>query len=131
MGIHKFDDNGKLVGEYRFVGLLTSQAYQLTVQQIPLLREKANKIMKMAELPRDGHAHHKLMHVINTLPRDDLFQAGVEELYPIVSGISQLQDKRVCACSAASIIISALSHAWSTSHVISSTLSSVSKYKTF
>ena len=94
LGIHKFDDNGKLVGEYRFIGLLTSQAYQLTVQQIPLLREKANKIMKMAELPRDGHAHHKLMHVINTLPRDDLFQASVEELYPIVSGISQLQDKK-------------------------------------
>ncbi|MFP3366558.1 NAD-glutamate dehydrogenase, partial [Pseudoalteromonas sp. SIMBA_148] len=45
LGIHKFDDNGKLVGEYRFIGLLTSQAYQLTVQQIPLLREKANKIM--------------------------------------------------------------------------------------
>ncbi|HCI77074.1 MULTISPECIES: NAD-glutamate dehydrogenase [unclassified Psychrobacter] len=94
LGIHKFDDNGKLVGEYRFIGLLTSQAYQLTVQQIPLLREKANKIMAMAELPRDGHAHHKMMHVINTLPRDDLFQASVEELYPIVSGISQLQDKK-------------------------------------
>lgn len=94
LGIHKFDDNGKLVGEYRFIGLLTSQAYQLTVQQIPLLREKANKIMMMAQLPRDGHAYHKLMHVINTLPRDDLFQAGVEELYPIVSGISQLQDKK-------------------------------------
>ena len=94
LGIHKFDDNGKLVGEYRFIGLLTSQAYQLTVQQIPLLREKANQIMAMAELPRDGHAHHKMMHVINTLPRDDLFQASVDELYPIVSGISQLQDKK-------------------------------------
>ncbi|MDE0490070.1 NAD-glutamate dehydrogenase [Psychrobacter sp. A3] len=94
LGIHKFDDSGKLVGEYRFIGLLTSQAYQLTVQQIPLLREKANKIMAMADLPRDGHAHHKMMHVINTLPRDDLFQASVEELYPIVSGISQLQDKK-------------------------------------
>ncbi|MDN3441374.1 NAD-glutamate dehydrogenase [Psychrobacter sp. APC 3279] len=94
LGIHKFDDNGNLIGEYRFIGLLTSQAYQLTVQQIPLLREKANKIMAMADLPRDGHAHHKMMHVINTLPRDDLFQASVEELYPIVSGITQLQDKK-------------------------------------
>jgi len=94
LGIHKFDDNGKLVGEYRFIGLLTSQAYQLSVQQVPLLREKANKIMAMAELPRDGHAYHKMMYVINTLPRDDLFQASVEELYPIVSGISQLQDKK-------------------------------------
>ncbi|WP_350558243.1 NAD-glutamate dehydrogenase domain-containing protein [Psychrobacter sp. CAL346-MNA-CIBAN-0220] len=94
LGIHKFDDKGKLVGEYRFIGLLTSQAYQLSVQQIPLLREKANKIMTMADLPRNGHAYHKMMHVINTLPRDDLFQASVEELYPIVSGITQLQDKK-------------------------------------
>jgi len=94
LGIHKFDDNGRLVGEYRFIGLLTSQAYQLTVQQIPLLREKANKIMAMADLPRAGHAYYKMMHVINTLPRDDLFQASVEELYPIVSGISELQDKK-------------------------------------
>ena len=94
LGIHKFDDNGKLVGEYRFIGLLTSQAYQLSVKQIPLLREKANKIMAMSELPQGGHAYHKMMHVINTLPRDDLFQASVEELYPIVSGISQLQDKK-------------------------------------
>ncbi len=94
LGIHKFDDNGNLIGEHRFIGLLTSQAYQLTVQQIPLLREKANKIMAMAELPKDGHAYHKMMHVINTLPRDDLFQASVEELYPIVSGITQLQDKK-------------------------------------
>ena len=94
LGIHKFDANGTLIGEYRFIGLFTAQAYQLSVQQIPLLREKANKIMAMADLPRDGHAYHKMMHVINSLPRDDLFQASVEELYPIVSGISQLQDKK-------------------------------------
>ncbi len=94
LGIHKFDANGKLIGEYRFIGLFTAQAYQLSVQHIPLLREKANKIMAMADLPRHGHAYHKMMHVINSLPRDDLFQASVEELYPIVSGISQLQDKK-------------------------------------
>lgn len=94
LGIHKFDDDGNLIGEYRFIGLLTSQAYQLTVNNIPLLREKANKIMAMTVLPRDGHAYHKMTHVINTLPRDDLFQASVEELYPMVTGISQLQDKK-------------------------------------
>ncbi|HAR76235.1 MAG TPA: NAD-glutamate dehydrogenase, partial [Psychrobacter sp.] len=94
LGIHKFDDNGKLIGEHRFIGLFTAQAYQFSVQQIPLLREKSNKIMAMAKLPRDGHAYHKMMHIINTLPRDDLFQASVEDLYPTVLGISQLQDKK-------------------------------------
>ena len=94
LGIHKFDEAGELIGEYRFVGLLTSQAYQLTVQQIPLLREKANKIMAMANLPRNGHNYQKMMTIINALPRDDLFQASIQELYPIVSGIAQLQDKK-------------------------------------
>ena len=94
LGIHKFDQNGNMIGEYRFVGLLTSQAYELNVQQIPLLREKAKKIMAMAALPTGGHDAQKLMHVINTLPRDDLFQASIEELYPITLGIAQLQDRR-------------------------------------
>ncbi|MDO5769680.1 MAG: NAD-glutamate dehydrogenase [Psychrobacter sp.] len=94
LGIHKFDESGQLIGEYRFIGLLTSQAYQLSVDQVPLLREKAKKIMAMADLPRGGYAYYKLMHIINTLPRDDLFQASTEELYPIVLGIAQLQDKK-------------------------------------
>lgn len=94
LGIHKFDDAGNMIGEYRFVGLLTSQAYELSVQQIPLLREKAKKIMAMADFPQGGHDAHKLMHVINTLPRDDLFQASIQELYPIALGIAQLQDRR-------------------------------------
>ena len=93
LGIHKFDSAGKLIGEYRFIGLLTAQAYQLSVSNIPLLREKANKIMAMAALPYNGHDYHQMTHVINTLPRDDLFQASVEELYPTVTGIAQLQDK--------------------------------------
>ncbi|WP_201584433.1 NAD-glutamate dehydrogenase [Psychrobacter jeotgali] len=94
LGIHKFDDKGKLVGEYRFIGLFTSQAYQLSVQDIPLLREKSNQIMAMVDLPRDGHAYQKMKNIINSLPRDDLFQANVKELYPIVAGIAQLQNKK-------------------------------------
>lgn len=93
LGIHKFDDKSNVVGEYRFIGLLTSQAYQLSVQQIPLLREKATTLLDMAQLPKHGHAHQKMMHIINTLPRDDLFQGDTDELYPIVTGILQLQDK--------------------------------------
>ncbi|WP_438012656.1 NAD-glutamate dehydrogenase [Psychrobacter raelei] len=94
LGIHKYDAQGRLIGEYRFIGLLTSQAYQLSVQQIPLLREKANKIMEQADFPKNGYNYHKYMHIINSLPRDDLFQANIDELYPIVSGIAQLKDKK-------------------------------------
>ncbi|MBS9779757.1 MAG: NAD-glutamate dehydrogenase [Moraxellaceae bacterium] len=94
LGIHKLNEHGEVIGEYRFVGLLTAQAYQLSVQQIPLLREKSDKLLAMSKLPVKGHAYKKLANIINELPRDDLFQAPVEEIYPIVSGIAQLQDKK-------------------------------------
>ncbi|MFL1732262.1 NAD-glutamate dehydrogenase [Moraxella oculi] len=93
LGIHKYDAAGQLVGEYRFVGLLTSQAYQTRVNDIPLLRQKSDEILDMSGLPKNGHSYLKMAHIINTLPRDDLFQASIDELYPMVSAISQLQDK--------------------------------------
>lgn len=93
LGIQKFDSQGNLLGEYRFVGLLTSRAYQTRVEDIPLLREKAQSILNNMGLVKGGHAYTKVAHIINTLPRDDLFQASIEELAPMVLGIASLQDK--------------------------------------
>lgn len=93
LGIHKYDGQGKLIGEYRFVGLLTSRAYQTRASNIPLLREKAEQILKLSGFAKNSHNYLKLAHIINTLPRDDLFQAGIDELYPMVTAISWLQDK--------------------------------------
>ncbi|OBX57810.1 glutamate dehydrogenase [Moraxella lacunata] len=93
LGIQKYNDQGELIGEYRFVGLLTSRAYQTSVANIPLLNEKAGKILAMSRLPKNSHAYLKLAHIVNTLPRDDLFQASTDELYPMVASIASLQDK--------------------------------------
>lgn len=93
LGIQKFDDNGKVIGEHRFIGLLTANAYQLSVTQIPMLRQKVASVLAMAHLPTNGHAYHKFQHILNTLPRDDLFQASSEELYPMVMGIANLHNK--------------------------------------
>lgn len=93
LGIQKFDDKGKLIGEYRFLGLLTSRAYQTSLERIPLLREKAQSILARTLLPKNSHAYNKMAHIINTLPRDDVFQATPDELYGIATGIANLQDK--------------------------------------
>ncbi|UJF24419.1 NAD-glutamate dehydrogenase [Suttonella sp. R2A3] len=94
LGIQRFDADGNVIGEYRFIGLLTASAYQLSVDHIPLLREKANQVLDRAELPENGHAYKKMLHILNTLPRDDLFQATIDELYPMAMGILHLQDKK-------------------------------------
>lgn len=93
LGVQKFNDQGEVIGEYRFLGLLTSKAYQTQVADIPLLREKAQSILLKTGLTKHSHAYNKVSHVINTLPRDDLFQGSTEELTPIVLGIAHLQDK--------------------------------------
>lgn len=93
LGIQQFDDNRKVIGEHRFVGLLTANAYQLSVTQIPMLRQKVASVLAMAHLPTNGHAYHKFQHILNTLPRDDLFQASSEALYPMVMGIANLHNK--------------------------------------
>ena len=93
VGIQRFDEAGKVVGEHRFIGLLTANAYQLAVNQIPMLRQKANNVMTRARLPANGHAYYKFLHILNSLPRDDLFQATTEELYTTVAGIANLHNR--------------------------------------
>lgn len=93
LGIQKFDSEGRVIGEHRFIGLLTANAYQLSVNQIPMLRKKVESVLAMAHLPAGGHAYNKFEHILNTLPRDDLFQASSEELYPMVMGIANLNNK--------------------------------------
>lgn len=93
LGIQKFDDHGKVIGEHRFVGLLTASAYQLTANQIPMLRQKVSSVLTKAHLPANGHAYHKFQHILDTLPRDDLFQATTDELYEMTVGIANLHNK--------------------------------------
>ena len=48
VGIKVYDKNGKTVGERRFIGLLTSIAYNESPTNIPLLRHKVQEIFKRA-----------------------------------------------------------------------------------
>ena len=98
VGVQRFDAQGKVIGEHRFLGLLTASAYRLGTEKIPLLREKAQAIQERAKLPRGGHAFKKLRHILDTFPRDDLFQGNIDTLYPMLGGILRLHDKTRLRC---------------------------------
>jgi NAD-specific glutamate dehydrogenase len=40
VGVKKFNADGEVVGEYRFLGLYTSSAYLVRVGELPLIRKK-------------------------------------------------------------------------------------------
>lgn len=94
VGVKKFDENGRLTGEYRIIGLYTSIAYSSNPLNIPFLRQKVQQIMQMSKLPQRSHAGKDLMHILSTFPRDDLLNASVDEIYRMALGIMRLQERR-------------------------------------
>ncbi len=93
IGVKRFNQKGELIGERRFVGLYTSTAYHSSPRYIPFLRHKVAKVIQEFHYPPDSHNGKELVHIIETLPRDDLFQATQEELVELTSGILHLQER--------------------------------------
>lgn len=94
IGVKRFNEKGELIGERRFVGLYTSTAYHSSPRYIPFLRHKVVKIMEDLHFPPNSHNGKEVVHILETLPRDDLFQATHEELLELTMGILQLQERK-------------------------------------
>lgn len=90
IGIKHYDDDGRVVGETRFAGLFTSEAYNETVGSIPVLRRRVKKLMDASDAKQGGHSANALMHIIETWPRDELFQSNAEVLLPMANGALSL-----------------------------------------
>src|SRR5262245_6439748 len=93
VGVKSFDAKGKLIGERRFVGLFTSVAYSQLPTDIPLLRRKVAHVLKGSGLSLSGHDGKALAHVLNTFPRDELFQISEQELLPTALSILNLGER--------------------------------------
>ena len=93
VGLKVHDEKGRLTGEVRVVGLLTSDAYTHSVREIPYLRLKAAQVMRRFGLEPDSHAARTLSTTLETYPRDDLFQIGTDILEEHVREILSLYDR--------------------------------------
>ena len=94
VGIKHFDAEGKVKGEWRFLGLFTSTAYSRSPRDIPVLREKVAEVMRRSELPPNSHDAKALLHILETLPRDELLQSTTDELFETATGVVQLQERQ-------------------------------------
>jgi glutamate dehydrogenase len=93
VGVKHFDARGRLIGEKRFLGLWTSTAYSSNPREIPVLRHKVAQVVAHFALAPDSHDGKALQHILESFPRDELFQASVAELNRIVTGIFGLQER--------------------------------------
>ena len=93
IGVLSFDAEGRAVAEQRFIGLYTSSAYTRRPWEIPLVRERHDYVMRMSGLQPTGHSGKALRHILEKLPRDELFQSSETELYQLASGVLSLQER--------------------------------------
>jgi glutamate dehydrogenase len=94
VGVKTFDAAGNVTGEHRFLGLWTSSAYHSPPAEIPLLRRKLEAVIEHFGLPPQSHDAKAVVNVIETFPRDELFQTPINELIPIVRGVVNLYERR-------------------------------------
>jgi glutamate dehydrogenase len=94
IGVKTFDESGEVVGERRFLGLFSSAAYTESLTRIPVLRVKAKQVIDRAGFAPLSHTGKALMDVLETYPRDELFQTPIDELVPIAESVLHTRERR-------------------------------------
>ncbi|PID64487.1 MAG: NAD-glutamate dehydrogenase, partial [Gammaproteobacteria bacterium] len=93
IGIKKFNDKGEVIGEHRFLGLFTAEAYRLLPREIPLLSQKIESIVEQAHLPKNSHARKLFENILSQFPRDELFQADAKRIGEMALSVFHLRER--------------------------------------
>lgn len=88
-----YDDAGEVIGQHRFIGLYTFSVYSMSPDLIPILRRKVEKVMAMSDLDDAEHEGKELARVLETFPRDELFQSSIRELHSTAHSVNQIRER--------------------------------------
>nr|WP_308167269.1 NAD-glutamate dehydrogenase [Catellatospora tritici] len=94
LGFKTFDAEGNVTGERRFLGLLSSAAYRTSVRQLPVIRRKVDSVLDRSGLSAKSHSGKDLLEIMETYPRDELFQISTDDLYHAVTGVLRMAGRR-------------------------------------
>ena len=93
IGVKRYGPDGDAIGEVRFVGLFTLDAYEARADDTPLVRKKVQHVIgRLGENP-SAHTAKRLHNIMETYPRDELFQIDEAELYDTAMGVLHLYDR--------------------------------------
>ena len=88
------DDDGRPVAQ-RFVGLLASTAYRVSVLGIPTIGDRARAILGLARDGAETHTGRSMRNVLETLPRDLVFELDADRLAELVIDVVGLQERQI------------------------------------
>jgi glutamate dehydrogenase len=93
VGIKRYGADDRPIGEVRFVGLFTAEAYDQPASSVPLIREKVANVLRRAAAAPGSHKQKRLKNIVENHPRDELFQMTEDDLLAEALGILHLYDR--------------------------------------
>ncbi|MCF6319897.1 MAG: NAD-glutamate dehydrogenase, partial [Proteobacteria bacterium] len=94
IGVLEANSKGEVIGEHRFVGLFTSAAINTRPWDIPYINDKVKGVIKRFKFDSSSHTGKHIVHIMETLPRDELMQSSSEELYNTIYSILTIQESQ-------------------------------------
>ena len=94
VGVKSFDAQGQVVGERRFLGLFTFAAYTESVTRVPVVDRKVAAVLTASGFALESHSGKDLLAILESYPRNELFQTDVPQLLQTTLSVLQLQERR-------------------------------------
>ena len=93
VGVKLYGENGRLAGELRLVGLFTSTAYTSSTAAFPISAARSRMCSPAPASRPPSHSGKALLNVLESYPRDELFQIDEETLFPFALAILALGER--------------------------------------
>jgi glutamate dehydrogenase len=93
VGIKRPLPSGRAGRECRFLGLYTTTVYKQSPTEIPIVRRTVRAVLERAGFPPDSHDGKALLEILDSYPRDELFQCTEDELYADAMAILALRHR--------------------------------------
>lgn len=91
--VKRFNNQGEVIGEARFLGLYTSAVYLMNPRDIPLIGSKVEQVFTRTGLHEAGHDGKNFRQLLETFPRNELFLSSSAELYETLSGVARINER--------------------------------------
>lgn len=92
--VKEFNDKGEVIGGRRFLGLYTRSVYNATPANIPVVRQKIQRVLEKSGFTEGSHNHKELATILYTFPRDELIQASVDTLLNMTLDVLAIQERK-------------------------------------
>jgi glutamate dehydrogenase len=94
VGVKRLSPDGRVTGEYRFLGLYTHAAFSETIKSIPVLRRKLAEVLSASGLAPDSHDGKEVAEVLESYPREEMFMTSAADLATVTAGVHLLRERR-------------------------------------